>query len=89
MPAVASGFDDSGDDDEVSDCPECGAEVYLIADCCPKCGYWFEAGDRNSMKGRRRIKSEMRIVKIGGAILGAVVVLALLIIGAMSFLGGG
>jgi len=60
MPITANGFDaDEGDDDyfdgdedgddEVGECPECHAEVYLIAERCPECGHWFQEDERPSM----------------------------------------
>jgi predicted amidophosphoribosyltransferase len=50
MPITANGFDDDDDDDdEVGECPECHAEVYLIANLCPKCGHWFQEDERSSM----------------------------------------
>jgi uncharacterized membrane protein YvbJ len=86
MPAIAAGFD--GDDEsDVSDCPECGAEVYLIADRCPKCGYWFEDGDREGMRRSRQLHSEMRLVKIGGAILLALMAIGLIVLGLSQFAG--
>jgi predicted Zn-ribbon and HTH transcriptional regulator len=79
MVKTAAGFDDEDDGDEVSDCPECGAEVYLIGDRCPKCGYWFTKDDRASMRRSRGVQSEMRFVKIAAALLGVILVLGLLV----------
>ena len=91
---TATGIGDSGDDD-VTDCPECGAEIYIIADRCPKCGHWFVDKDRRAMLARRRneasvaeLTSELRIVKIGGIILLAILFLCLLIWGAAAILSG-
>lgn len=82
MPNTAQGFDDSDDEDEVSDCPECGAEVYRIADCCPKCGYWFVDEDDDLIPGSRRTHAGSRIVKLASVILVAALIVALLIAGA-------
>ena len=60
MPITPNGLDnDEGDDnyydgdedsdDEPGECPACHAEVYLIADRCPKCGHWFLEVERRSM----------------------------------------
>jgi hypothetical protein len=88
VPITARGLGDSGDDDDVTDCPECGAEIYIIAQRCPKCGHWFVEEDRRKMSARRRNEAsiaeqslELRIVKIGGAALLAALVLCLLIAG--------
>ena len=86
MPAIAAGFD--GDDDGgVRDCPECGAEVYLIADRCPKCGYWFEDGARDGMRKSRQLHSEVRLVKIGSAILLALMMIGLFALGVSQLTG--
>jgi uncharacterized membrane protein YvbJ len=84
MVKTATGADDP--DDDVTDCPECGAEIYLIADRCPKCGHWFVESDRRKMRANRRnegsvaeMASEMQIVKIGGVVLLVVLVLCLLV----------
>jgi uncharacterized membrane protein YvbJ len=75
MVKTATGFD-SGDGDDITDCPECGAEIYMIADRCPKCGHWFVEKDRRAMRSRRRNDEsiaeesrELRIVKIGAILL--------------------
>jgi hypothetical protein len=85
MPLTAQGLDDSGDDHEVGECPECDAEVYLIAARCPKCGYWFTDDDRPSM--RENIPFEMKFVKAAGAVLLVVLVVALLVVAAISAAG--
>jgi uncharacterized membrane protein YvbJ len=69
MPITANGLDDSDDDDEVGECPECGVEVYLIATRCPKCGHWFQDDERRSMNRSRQTRSELKIVKVGGVVL--------------------
>ena len=95
MVKTATGADD-WDDDDVTNCPECGAEIYVIAERCPKCGHWFVEQDRRAMRANRRNASsmaeearELRIVKIGAAILLALALLILLIAGAVSLVGGG
>jgi hypothetical protein len=92
---TATGADD-WEDDDVTDCPECGAEIYVIAERCPKCGYWFVEQDRRAMRANRRNESsiaeasrELRIVKIGAMVLLALAALFLVIAGAMSLLSGG
>ncbi len=30
-------------------CPECGADVAEIAECCPACGYWLTDEDRHAL----------------------------------------
>lgn len=72
MVKTASGFDGDDDGEGVSDCPECGAEVYLIASRCPRCGHWFIDDERSSMRRSRQTRSELKIVKVAGAILLAV-----------------
>lgn len=75
MVKTAAGFD-RGDDDDVTDCPECGAEIYIIGDRCPRCGHWFLEQDRRTMRTNRRNEAsisesaaQLRIIKIGAAIL--------------------
>jgi hypothetical protein len=91
---TAQGMGDSGGDD-VTDCPECGAEIYIIASRCPKCGHWFVEEDRRAMQAHRRneasiseLTTQLRIVKAGGLILLALLVLFLLIAGVIALLGG-
>jgi hypothetical protein len=79
MPITARGFDDADDGDEKCRCPECNAEVYRIADSCPKCGYWFLDVDRAEMRRGRSVHDELRIVKKVGLVLGAVLVVAIVI----------
>lgn len=75
MVKIAAGFE--GDDDEdVTDCPECGAEIYIIAERCPKCGHWFVEQDRRMMRANRRNEAtisetagQLRIVKVGAVVL--------------------
>jgi uncharacterized membrane protein YvbJ len=87
MPKTATGhFDD--DDDDVTECPECGAEVYAIADCCPKCGYWFIDDDRETAKARRQTAGERRLVKIGAAVLIAILVFGVVVAGIAALSGG-
>lgn len=83
MPVMtnSAGDDDGGDD--VVECPECGVEIYVIADRCPKCGYWVMQEDRRAMRANRRSASDiseraaqMRIIKIAAIILLAVMALA-------------
>jgi hypothetical protein len=81
MPKTAIGF---ADDDETGECPECGAEIYLIVDRCPKCGYWFEEGDRPAMKSGHRVHSELQIVKWGAAVLFVLLLVGLLVGAVMS-----
>lgn len=70
VPKIASGFDD----DDTGRCPECGAEVYLIAGRCPKCGHWFSDDDDAAMRSGHDVRGELRVIKIAGAILLAVAV---------------
>jgi hypothetical protein len=77
MPITANGFDDGDDGDGTAICPECGVEVYLIADRCPKCGYWFTGDDRSAMRSGRNVQAELKFVKIGGIVLGVMLVIAL------------
>lgn len=84
MVKTATGADDPGDD--ITDCPECGTEVYAIADRCPKCGHWFVESDRRRMAAGRRndasiaeMEGAMRILKVAAAILIAVLFVGLLI----------
>ncbi len=95
MVKTATGSDDS-DGDDVTDCPECGAEIYIIADRCPKCGHWFVEEDRRQMVAGRRndasqseLSAQLRIVKIGGIVLFALLVICLLIAGLVSLTGHG
>lgn len=74
MVKTATGADDPGDD--LTNCPECGAEIYMIASRCPKCGHWFVESDRRAMQANRRNDAtiaeesrELRIVKIGAIAL--------------------
>jgi hypothetical protein len=76
MPVVTSGVDEPDDDGDLAECPECGAEVYLIAGRCPACGYWFLDGDRASMRGRGRIRGELRLLKWAAILLVVMFVLA-------------
>jgi uncharacterized membrane protein YvbJ len=44
-------YDDEQDDhqsDDLSGCPECGAEIYADAEQCPACGYWVTDEDRRA-----------------------------------------
>ena len=41
--------DDDAPDDEAARCPECGADVPIVADKCPACGYWLSEADRRAM----------------------------------------
>ena len=93
MVKTASGFDDD-DDDDVTDCPECGAEIYVIAERCPKCGHWFVDQDRRAMRASRRneastaeLAGQLKIVKVGAAVLLIAAAIFLAIAGVMSFLG--
>jgi DNA-directed RNA polymerase subunit RPC12/RpoP len=38
--------------DDLVDCPECGAKVFLELndDRCPQCGHWFLESDRARMR---------------------------------------
>ena len=92
MVKTATGADDPVDD--VTDCPECGAEIYVIAERCPKCGHWFVESDRREMRANRRnegsiseMERSMRILKIGAAVLLAVFVLCL-VVGAVISMSG-
>ena len=82
MVKTATGFDSGDDNDDVTDCPECGAEIYIIADRCPKCGHWFVEKDRRAMKSNRRNdesiakqSKELAIVKVGAILLVAAFVI--------------
>jgi predicted amidophosphoribosyltransferase len=78
MPITAQGLDDSDDDDEIGACPECGAEVYLIAARCPKCGYWFTDEDRGS-PDESRIHGKLRTVTVVVVVLIAIFVLSAIV----------
>ena len=78
MPITAQGLDDSDDDDEIGQCPECGAEVYLIAARCPKCGYWFTDEDFGSAEGSR-IRGRLRIVTVSVVILIAILIMSAIV----------
>jgi hypothetical protein len=84
MPITAKGFDDGDDGDGTAICPECGVEVYLIADRCPKCGYWFTGDDRAAMRRGSGIQAELKFIKIAGAVLAVVLVVGIAIALAMS-----
>jgi predicted amidophosphoribosyltransferase len=86
MPITAKGFDDGDDGDGTATCPECNAEVYLIADRCPKCGYWFADDDRRAMRQGRNIQAELRFVKIASIVLVAAAVLAVGVVLALGML---
>ncbi len=68
----------SGADDEMGRCPECGAQVYLIAGRCPKCGHWFTDDDTAAMRSGRDVRGELRIIKIAGGVLLAIALAAAL-----------
>ncbi|MEM9351638.1 MAG: hypothetical protein AAGA92_01365 [Planctomycetota bacterium] len=48
-------WDDDGDYDPeeegTASCPECGAEIQLILEQCPECGYWLTEADRRRIDG--------------------------------------
>ncbi|MFO0790500.1 MAG: hypothetical protein U0805_13680 [Pirellulales bacterium] len=44
--------DDEPDEEETAPCPDCGAPVHRVADCCPACGYWLTEADRRTMWAR-------------------------------------
>ncbi len=73
MLKTASGSDNG----DTGRCPECGAEVYLIAGRCPKCGRWFTDDDAAAMKSGRNVVAEMRIIKVSAAVLLAVAIVAI------------
>jgi predicted ATP-dependent serine protease len=92
--AAGSGGDDYGDED-VTDCPECGAEIYAIAGRCPKCGHWFVEQDRRAMRANLRndestadLAKQLRIAKIGAVVLLVAAAIVLLVAGALSVVSG-
>lgn len=84
MPITAKGADDSDDDDEKGICPECNTEVYLIADCCPKCGHWFLDSERAELRRGSSVQTELRFIKKAGALLGVLLVVVLIITAVVS-----
>lgn len=91
MPRVAGGYDDDdSDQDEVVECPECGAEVFVIADRCPKCGHWFLQEDRRAMRERAEsgeVGRQLRIIKWGAVVLLSLFVLGLIVLVIVAAMG--
>lgn len=95
LPRIATGAADAGDDDDVTNCPECSAEIYAIATRCPKCGHWFVEEDRRRMQSNRRSQAaivetarELRIVKVAAAVLLVVLAICLAVAAVAALLSG-
>ncbi|UQZ90316.1 hypothetical protein C4J81_14325 [Deltaproteobacteria bacterium Smac51] len=59
-------------------CPSCAAHVQLPADSCPKCRYDFRTGTKPPSEADEAEGGPLRLWLIGGAVLAAVVVLAVI-----------
>jgi len=53
-------------DDDTAYCPDCGAEVYLYADRCPKCGNYIMPTVRreSSQRGRAALLAAIAIITL-------------------------
>jgi predicted amidophosphoribosyltransferase len=59
-------YDEDGDETEEtsSACPECGEDVYDLAEQCAACGYWLSDADRRSDRSRQSKPQWVRLVAI-------------------------
>ncbi|TWU00366.1 hypothetical protein Pla108_13150 [Botrimarina colliarenosi] len=70
-------WQDDLDEDDVFDCPECGAEVHAEAEACPACGYWITDAEHEA--GWRAGSASQRIRLVGLWILGLAAIGTLLL----------
>ena len=69
--------DDEPDEEESGSCPECGAEIYEVADKCIACGYWISEADRRVMWSGTSQSTALKIVT--KVVLG--IILLMLVVG--------